>query len=312
MGQTAQRLVQAFGPRRVKDQPEQTSLGYCWHRVEQYVGVGAQLRFWWKQLPNAEVLYENLQLVYRIGPWTEGRLRLRGVHDLRQLVNEPRFAHSAQEVLAAIGRAAVHELAQWGAEPPALLTFFQPEQLMFLDLETTGLAPAQPLFLVGVASLAEDDLWVDQYLARNESEEGAVLAAAAQRVKGHPVVCTFNGKSFDLPYLQQRSWFWRQPWDWHPWQVDLLTPSRRRYRYVLEDCRLETLCHQVLGRSRTADIPGALIPAQYRQFTEEGDWGLMEPILRHNAEDLLALSFLLEHLYSPVTPSHGKRQGQVG
>ena len=81
-----------------------------------------------------------------------------------------------------------------------------PEQWLFLDTETTGLAGGTGTypFLVGIAWWDAGGLEVEQFFMREHSEEHSVLVALAERMAERRVLVTFNGKSFDWPLLETR------------------------------------------------------------------------------------------------------------
>jgi hypothetical protein len=73
-----------------------------------------------------------------------------------------------------------------------------PENWLFLDTETTGLAGGTGTyaFLVGLAWWDGGGLQVEQLFLRDFSEEHSLLCELAARVAERPVLVTFNGKSF--------------------------------------------------------------------------------------------------------------------
>ena len=81
-----------------------------------------------------------------------------------------------------------------------------PEQWLFLDTETTGLAGGSGTyaFLVGIAWWEGGGLEIEQFFMREYSEERSLLFALRERIAEHPVLVTFNGKSFDWPLLETR------------------------------------------------------------------------------------------------------------
>jgi uncharacterized protein YprB with RNaseH-like and TPR domain len=166
-----------------------------------------------------------------------------------------------------------------------------PERLVLLDLETCGLT-GSALFLVGLLRCIDGTLAVELLLARDYSEERAVLASLWQRIDGDAVLVTFNGKCFDWPMALDRSrrhLLFRSCRPPEPVHVDLLHPARRRWRGQLPDCRLQTLERHICGRWRHDDIPGHQIPAAYHQYVRSGVEREMDAILLHNALDLVTL-----------------------
>jgi uncharacterized protein YprB with RNaseH-like and TPR domain len=166
-----------------------------------------------------------------------------------------------------------------------------PDRALLLDLETCGLS-GSALFLVGLLHCVEGELCVELLLARDYSEERAVLASLWQRVSAEVVVVTFNGKSFDWPMVVDRSrrhLLFRGARPPAPQHIDLLHHARRRWRGQLPDCKLQTLEQHICGRSRSGDIPGRMIPAAYQQFVRTGFDREMNSILMHNAIDLVTM-----------------------
>lgn len=179
-------------------------------------------------------------------------------------------------------------------EPPPDVAGFLgafPGRFVALDLETCGLSGAA-LFLVGLLRSSGERLVVELLLARNYAEERAVLATLGERLAGAEVLVTFNGKSFDWPMVGDR---WRRHLlDRHsplpgPLHFDVLHHARRRWRKQMPDCKLQTLERLVCRRSRVGDIAGHRIPAAYERFVRTGAADEMEPILYHNAVDLVTL-----------------------
>ncbi len=185
-----------------------------------------------------------------------------------------------------------------------------PQHTLFLDLETCGFA-GSAVFLIGLLRATADGWVLEQWLARDYSEERALFARLWRLVAAYPLLATFNGKSFDWPTVHDRSTFFgfghrvrelaspyprqmesalrrRDPRP-EPLHVDLLHQSRRRWRNVLPNCKLTTLERYVCGRVRASDIPGSRIPEAYHHYVRTGDVGEIREILLHNAMDLLTL-----------------------
>jgi hypothetical protein len=150
-----------------------------------------------------------------------------------------------------------------------------------------------PAFLVGFLVWQDDGLVLRQFLARDYSEEPAMLERAWELLDGVSTLVTFNGASFDIPFIEDRAAAsGLAPRRLGPRHVDMLHESRRRWKGVLPNCKLQTLERFVCGHLRHGDIPGDLIPAVYHEFVRTGDARQMEVILHHNALDLLTLAEL--------------------
>lgn len=168
--------------------------------------------------------------------------------------------------------------------------------LLFVDIETTGLSSGQPLFLVGALRFDVEPARLDLFLARDYPEEKALLAAFHQIARGKSLV-TFNGKSFDWPYIEGRSRMYRLDFEQPPAHFDLLHHARRQWKHSLPNCKLQTLELYLCGRTRVDDVAGRDIPRTYHQFVREhAERGtgahLMSPVLHHNALDILTMAEL--------------------
>jgi uncharacterized protein YprB with RNaseH-like and TPR domain len=170
-----------------------------------------------------------------------------------------------------------------------------PAQWLYLDIETTGLTGV-PLFLVGLMYFDRKKLRIEQLLARDYSEEEPLLAFLAEKIQSYTCFITFNGKTFDIPYIRDRYFANAIRCRFPTRHLDLLGLSRRRWRDRLPNCRLQTIERWVCGRRRDGDIPGSDIPDTYHLFVNSGNGALLRPILEHNALDLITMGDVLMRL----------------
>ena len=181
-------------------------------------------------------------------------------------------------------------------ELPAQLT---PDKILYLDTETTGLSggAGTVAFLVGVGYLIEEGFLVHQYLMRDYPEERYLLENLAGLLAQFDALCTFNGKSFDLPLLQTRLRMNRmnaacldKP------HIDLLHLARRVWKMRLGRCNLGYLEEIIFGEARTDDIPGSQVPERYFAYLKNGDFSQLLQVLDHNRQDIFSLCRLLTHM----------------
>ena len=173
-----------------------------------------------------------------------------------------------------------------------------PADMLFLDVESTGLG-SSPLFLIGTMWWERGGFTVTQYLARDYAEEAAALSLFVEACAARPLLVTFNGKSFDFPFVRARAAANGIGFDLAPRQFDLLHESRRAWGQELPDCKLQTLERHVCRRMRHGDIPGSEIPDAYHAFVRTENAGRMVEILRHNLLDLVTLADLMVRMPRP-------------
>ena len=183
---------------------------------------------------------------------------------------------------------------------------------LFLDTETTGLAGAGTLaFMVGVAFFEAradggEALVVRQFFLRDHGDERAMLRQLEGLLATRAGLITFNGRSFDVPLLDNRYLMNRLP---SPLprlpHIDLLPPARRLFRARLGSCALSALERNLLGLARTQeDVPGALIPALYYQYLRSGELGELTRVFYHNELDVLSMVTLAARIFRQLDASH--------
>ena len=178
--------------------------------------------------------------------------------------------------------------------------------LLFLDLETTGLfgGAGTQAFLVGCASIDGSSIRVRQFLLPGFEHERALLAEVQAFAAAHSSVCTYNGRSFDVPLMETRFLFHRVPcvFDGVP-HLDMLHAARRLWKQRPltmgtpdpdeSSCSLAVLEKQIAGLHRVGDVPGYEIPSRFFQFVRDGNARRLEAVLEHNRLDLISLAAVL-------------------
>ena len=196
--------------------------------------------------------------------------------------------------------------AHWGrlGEPPEAeaglraLSLAGLGRALFLDLETGGLA-SSPVFLAGTMHWNGEDFVLRQYFARHYGEEAALLRAVAAQARTFDFLVTFNGKSYDAPFLRGRALVHGVPLALPPRHLDLLHVARRRWKGLLPDCRLQTLERHVCRRWRQGDVPSDEVPGLYHDFVRDGDPWRLVPVFHHNLLDVVAMVELTPVIFDP-------------
>jgi uncharacterized protein len=245
-------------------------------------------------------LLEELTLVRGIGPVTARMLRRKGHRTIRDLVSHRRFHKEAEkcvshildgkpdEIISLIERrhSPSHPLSILAS---GLLGF---DSYLFLDLETMGFF-SRPVILFGIGVIEDRRVVVHQLLVRGMEEELPALASTLHLLKEKPVVVSYNGKSFDIPYLISRSAYYGGFMERPYYHVDLLHASRRHAGQNLQDCRLSTIERHLLGSYRSHDLPGSMVPEFYETYLQSGNPGPLVPVMEHNLKDVTSLVKLL-------------------
>lgn len=260
--------------------------------------------------PSPEVteawILSSLRLLYGIGEATEARLKLAGYRTLHDLLAHPRWAWQAERILQALERrdlrALFHLVARWFpvSHPVALslLGLLRPEELIFLDIETLGLY-TEPLILIGLGRLGIGQITLTHLVVRAIHEELPVLYLLGEELREAKALVTYNGRAFDVNFIEARFRYYGLPQRLDYPNFDLLPFARRQFRDLLPDCRLETV-EKILSVERAIDIPSALVPEFYLDYLRERNVGPLVAIIEHNRQDLLSLALLLRKFWEEL------------
>jgi len=191
-------------------------------------------------------------------------------------------------------------IAEWAGE--VKIAEQNPESMVFLDTETSGLAGGTGTFafLVGAGRYTQDGFHLTQFFMRDPLEEPVLLLALEEFLAPSKTIISFNGKAFDVPLLNTRYTLqgWKSPFI-ELNHVDLLHLSRRLWRDRLPSRTLANLEVQILHASRTdEEIPGWMIPQIYFDYLRDGDARPLQRVFYHNAMDVVSLAALLNHTSS--------------
>ncbi|MDR3385421.1 MAG: ribonuclease H-like domain-containing protein [Rudaea sp.] len=177
------------------------------------------------------------------------------------------------------------------------------QRLVCFDTETTGLAGGvgTKAFMIGTACWRDGTIVTRQLYLTALAGEARMLDVFADTLPSDPVFVSYNGRSYDTPLLKGRYRLHRQlhPFEDRP-HVDLLYPTRRAYRGVWENCRLQTIERNLLGIVRDDDLPGSEAPAAWLAFLRGQSSRNLARVLDHNRQDVITLTCLLDRLSGDV------------
>ena len=171
--------------------------------------------------------------------------------------------------------------------------------LLFFDTETTGLAggTGTRAFMIGAAAIDGDALHVRQLTIARTGAEAAMLEVFRGWLRASTVLVSYNGKSYDAPLLKTRYRLARRGDPLSALDhVDLLFPTRRRYRGTWENCRLATIERQLLRIQREDDLPGSEAPGAWLDYLRGGSARNLRRVGEHNHQDVVTLAQLFLRL----------------
>jgi len=163
------------------------------------------------------------------------------------------------------------------------------EEILFFDIETTGLSPkSAQIYSIGLLLFKASEMEIVQLFANSLSEEIEVLQKFQEYCKAKTQFISFNGKSFDTPFLEKSysQYGLKSPITGFP-QLDLfkMIQSRRKF-YQLPSYKLKE-CERFLGIQREDIYTGGELIYVYLEYLEHPTKEAKTLLLQHNFEDLL-------------------------
>lgn len=185
------------------------------------------------------------------------------------------------------------------------LTDFQPayplekiaplEQILFLDIETTGFtAKSSVLYMIGCAYYENDCFYTRQWMAEAYDQETDVLAAFFAFASHYSYLVHFNGNNFDLPYLLQKCTQYGLPYSFDSFEGIDLYKRISPYKFFLKlpNCKQKTV-EQYLGIDREDTFTGGELIGIYHDYVKNPSDFSKDVLLLHNKEDLLGMLGIL-------------------
>ena len=201
--------------------------------------------------------------------------------------------------------------------PSDIYTIGAPEDVLFFDIETTGLsARSAGLYLIGVltytadASIARESNIIAsldtrapesaghwtllQCFCEDVADEPAVLQAFFELLRTKKILISYNGDGFDIPFLRHMLEQYGLPYSFDIVEsFDLFKKFRPLKRLLdLPDLKLKS-CERFLGIDREDRFTGGELIEVYFEWQKTKAPALLDTLLLHNAEDIANLPNLL-------------------
>ncbi|MBD3353220.1 MAG: hypothetical protein GF364_17200 [Candidatus Lokiarchaeota archaeon] len=270
----------------------------------------------------------KLSLIYGIANKSCKHLRKKNIHRIADLVGLSNKNYlEAGELSTLISCKDVENLKRnRNFKDEDLLFCTKPEDIVFLDIETTGQLNAE-IFLIGIGYfiLLEEQQYefkTELLFAREISEEPAVLKYFLDMIPRFKMMVTYNGKLFDIPFIMNRLKQLLDIEDIKPVydvtcekedessvhddmiesifarliHLDLYFVVQRAYRKMLPNYRLVTVEEYILGKKRNEHLPSADVPTVYVDWINKPEeyFGGLYKIIEHNFYDVINLELILK------------------
>ena len=175
------------------------------------------------------------------------------------------------------------------------------EDMVFFDLETTGLAGGTGTypFLLAFGFFENNNIKLIQYFLPDYGREMSAFLDLRNQFQEKSILVSYNGKSFDYPLLKNRFVLNRfeDPFSTFS-HLDLLHFVRRLWKKKLDNCSLANVEKEIFRFQRLNDIEGSLIPYAYFEFLRDNNIDTMKRVIQHNIQDIISLVRLIYHIHS--------------
>jgi len=251
-------------------------------------------------------LYNNLKLIPGIGPNKEITLKNNGFDSINDLKSHDSYCNHASKIIEIIENNSFNEILDLLNKNKyskkcrdnviKSLSLVEKENFRFMDIETLGLSNV-PLILIGVAEIKNDVVTTSQYFLEDTSQEKAAIDSYLSHIDEESIHVTFNGASFDIPFIKNRSNFHGLDCSLDQCHFDLIYFVRALWKDKLPNCKLATIEKEIFNISRDIDVPGSEIPDYYKTYLAKNNIGPIIPIIEHNKQDIVSLSSFLMRIY---------------
>ncbi len=173
--------------------------------------------------------------------------------------------------------------------------YFEDMKKAVLDIETTGLNPSRNKFILG-GLVDFSNKTVHQYFAENRSQEQQALVGFLEQLQGIDMVITYNGRHFDLPFMEKRMALFGMTQQL-PYNLDLylVLNGHSPIKKLVPNLKQKTVENYMgLWQDRGDEISGGESVELYNQYERTGDEQLEKKILLHNSDDVMQLTRLLK------------------
>lgn len=170
------------------------------------------------------------------------------------------------------------------------------DSFLFFDIETTGFSKDNTiLYLIGCGYFIENGFQFIQWFNDDGTSEEEILLAFHDILKQKDWhLVTFNGNSFDIPYLKRHYELNELPCDIESF------PSLDFYQFLKPFQSLFQMTHgkqkdweHFLELYREDTYDGGQLIAVYKEYLMNKEEALLHNLLLHNEEDLLGMKYLL-------------------
>jgi hypothetical protein len=174
------------------------------------------------------------------------------------------------------------------------------KEAFFIDIETTGLSKLYSDIISITLLVYEDDKYkIYQIFCQYKIEQPDALKYLKELIKSKKYIVTYNGNSFDIPFLAEKAKRFNVTLDFDSLiKIDLYFLMKKlRYKIDIVNLKLKTL-EEYFCIERNDTIGGMDVLTLYEAYKLEPRKEFSHLILRHNYEDVYNLPIVMNNIFT--------------
>ncbi|MGN0340199.1 MAG: ribonuclease H-like domain-containing protein [Lachnospira sp.] len=178
-----------------------------------------------------------------------------------------------------------------------IINSFDLSEHVFLDIETTGLSAKNSIcYLIGLAYYKDNSFKCTQFFADTPDDEPVILQEFLSFISRFKAIVTYNGDTFDIPYIISRCKYNSLSTDnvFPQERIDLYKTARQVNSLLKLDNLKQKNIENFLSIDRDDIYSGGELIDTYKEYIikyklKEDTFAELSHLLLHNREDVCAL-----------------------
>lgn len=174
------------------------------------------------------------------------------------------------------------------------------KESLFIDIETTGLSKIySDIISITLLVYKDDKFRIYQIFCQYKSDQPQTLKYLKDLMKSKKYIITYNGNSFDIPFLAEKSKQFGTGLDFESLtKIDLyLLMKKLKYKINIVDLKLKTV-EEYFCIERNDTIGGMDVVTLYEAYKLEPRKEFSDLILLHNYEDVNNLPLVMNNIFA--------------
>lgn len=171
---------------------------------------------------------------------------------------------------------------------------FVKSDTLYFDIETTGfIHTSSHTYMIGMFYIEKDNIHFNFLFADNKLDEKDMLMEFNNTLKNFSAICTFNGKAFDIPYLNWRFDEYNIKSNLNSkFSIDMSRDFKPLKTFLGLSSAKQKSYEEFLGHNREDKFDGGKLIEVYKQYCIAPTDELLHIITLHNINDLEGMAII--------------------